>query len=169
MYRVKDSTGTTSANVATVSVTVTPAANQAPQVGTPPFLVGNVDATAGVVSGTVNVSDPDEDSLSYSLGADFDAELGWVDVDSATGAWTYTPSLTALIRPVWGVDGYDTLTFTVEASDGQTSVPVVVEAPVGVSTDALLDLIEIQMGSSARAIFAIAIALGLEGLVGDLL
>lgn len=64
--------------------------NRAPVAGTPDFTLGPVEHSTGAVPGQLHVSDPDHDALSYTvLGG---PTQGVVDLNSATGAFTYTPT-----------------------------------------------------------------------------
>jgi YVTN family beta-propeller protein len=118
-YNVSD--GVATSNTATVTVTVTPR----PTVGTP-------DPATGVVSGSVRLIDPDGDVVTYSLGTVPDPTRGRVTVNSSTGAWTFTPTVSArLLAAAIGAPKSDKqVSFTVVASDGTTESPVVVTAPV---------------------------------------
>ncbi len=87
-------------NVATISVTITPAND------VPVATNGNLSATEDTVAtGTLSASDVDGDNLSYSLVAD--GIKGSV-VMNGDGTYTYTPNLNA--------NGADSFTFT--ANDG---------------------------------------------------
>jgi VCBS repeat-containing protein len=107
-----------------VSVTVAPA-NATPVAGT--STVGTPNATTGVVTGTVAVTDADKDALTYSASAS--TAKGAVAINATTGAFTYTP--TAIARHaaarVGAVTADKTDTFTVTATDGyggSVAIPV---------------------------------------------
>ena len=101
-------------------------ANSAPVVPAQP--TGIPDPVTGVVSDTVVASDPDANTLSYSV-TGTSANGGTVSINSATGAYTYTPSPAARLA-AGTTAGADTDTFTVSVFDGQTTttgtVPVYV-------------------------------------------
>lgn len=126
-YTVSD--GTTTSNVATVTIGVTPS----PVIGTP-------DAETGVVSGSVRVNSTTDAVVTYSLGTPPDPAKGRVTVDSATGDWTYTPSLNARLQAAAiGADpSVKQVTFTIVGSDGTASTPVSVTAPVTPPDDAVI-------------------------------
>lgn len=77
---------------ATVPVTVAPfgPSNQPP---TATLVVGAPNAVTGSVSGRVSATDADGDVLTYS--APVSTAKGSVGIDSATGAFTYTPTASA--------------------------------------------------------------------------
>ncbi len=119
VYRVKDAAGTTSANVATVSVTVT--ANAAPVVNTQ---VGEADRYNGIVEGTITATDADFDDLTYTVST---PTAGRVVLDTH-GNFTYTPFADA--RAAAGVAGsqanqVDSFTITVDDGHGQPTVVTV--------------------------------------------
>ncbi|GJF18440.1 hypothetical protein NGTWS0302_16620 [Mycolicibacterium cyprinidarum] len=155
VYRVNDATGTTSANMATVSLTVTAGYN-----------VTSIDAATGIVTGKIDVIQP-SDQTTYTLTAPVEAELGVVAVDTSTGTWTYSPTLLALTQAAFAADLYNKVTFTVDAYDGKSIIPVVVDAPVGVSNDVLIDIYERENGPTAASFFAIVLNLGLAGILGN--
>ncbi|MCV7185700.1 hypothetical protein H7J56_27530 [Mycolicibacterium murale] len=66
---------------------------QHPEPGTPPYDY-DTDPATGTVTGTVNVTDPDGDTLTYT-GSTIDPAKGTLVVDRTTGNWTYTPTQTA--------------------------------------------------------------------------
>ena len=105
-----------------VTVTISPK-NSAPVAGT--TTVGTPNASTGVVSGTVKATDADRDSLSYSAPAT--TTKGSVTLNASTGAFTYTPTVTAR----GAATGSTTDTFTVTVSDGYGgATPIVVSVPV---------------------------------------
>lgn len=119
-YTVTDSAGAQSS--ATITIVVT-AVNDRPIATS--GLAGTVaeDAVDGV-GGTLAGTDVDGDPLTYSLSVQ--AEHGFVTVDGATGAWTYTPDP--------DFHGIDTFGFTVD--DGTLiSAPVEVTVTVAAVND----------------------------------
>ena len=116
------------------------ATNSAPVVPAQP--IGTPIPVTGVVTGTVSATDPDGNTLTYTVtGA---PTSGTATVNSATGAYTYTPTQAARLA-AGTTPGADTDTFTVTVSDGQatTNAPVSVyvsptkfadQAPVSVGT-----------------------------------
>ena len=116
---------------ATVALTVTPV-NDAPAVGNPPYSVITINPATGVVTGTVNVTDDDGDTLTYSLSGPPDPAKGTVVVDPTSGNWTYTPNLNARLKAsdINATPAAQQVGFTITASDGQASTPVAVTSPV---------------------------------------
>jgi large repetitive protein len=107
--------------------------NHAPVVGDENVTFTGIDAPSGIVTGHVNVTDPDSDQLTYTLGSAPDAAIGTVTVDSATGTFTFTPTTEARFS-AWTKQGAAGATFTINASDGQYTAPVTVIAPISQST-----------------------------------
>jgi hypothetical protein len=99
-FTFKANDGTTDSNVATVSIQIT---NNAP-VAQDDNLTVNQNTER---NGTLTATDADKDSLVYSIVTDGSRGTA-VITDTATGAYTYTPSL--------GENGADTFTF--KANDG---------------------------------------------------
>ncbi len=104
-----------------VAVAIRPLAadpiNSAPVAGTP--TIGTPEATSGAVIGKVNASDPDGDSLIYSAPAS--TSKGSIIIDASTGAFTYTPTVSARqnAAQVGAANGDKSDSFTVTISDGQ--------------------------------------------------
>src|SRR5206468_4262019 len=98
--------------------------------GNPPYSVVSVDASTGVVTGTVSFTDPDGDTLSYSLSTPPDQDEGTVVVDAATGDWTYTPTLDARLKATDINADRQLVDFTITASDGVAATPVTVTTTV---------------------------------------
>ncbi len=82
--------GDTSTSTVAVTVTATGPANNPPTVS---FALTGSSAATGVVTGMVVASDADGDTLSY--GGSTTTAKGSVIVDSASGAFTYTPTTIA--------------------------------------------------------------------------
>jgi YVTN family beta-propeller protein len=112
-----------------VTVTVAPAvpedSNQVPVIEGSGFGITGVNSASGAVSGSVHVTDPDNDPLSYTLSAAIDPNVGVVVVDSQTGAWTFRPTTQARLA-AWLADGTTTAEFSITAFDGEAAVPVTI-------------------------------------------
>ncbi len=132
VFNVNVSDGTTNVTVA-VSAPVIPTVSTTPQLGTPAFTIISTDPSYGLVYGTVNVSDADSDTLSYSLAAAVDSTIGAVTVDSGTGTWTFVPT-SAAREAAYNTPGDDTVTFTVDVADDEHIVSVAVTAPISPAT-----------------------------------
>ncbi|MCG5430912.1 Ig-like domain-containing protein [Mycobacterium sp. MYCO198283] len=123
-FTVTASDGQASVNV-TVTVPISPLTVNRPPTATAPPTVGTPNATTGVVTGSLNVTDPDGNPLTYTVSGP--PSGGTVSV--AGGNYTYTPSATARQNAAQ-TPGADADTFTVTVSDGQASVNVSVTVPV---------------------------------------
>ena len=141
----------TSADVASW-LDVYPPANHAPQAANPPYSVTNTDPDTGVVSGTINVSDADNEALTYNLTSDVDSDIGSISVDPDTGRWVFTPTKTALLN-AWSSGDAGAVTFTVSASDATTSTQVAIAAPIVVSDQVVIGIAE-QLGSEPSGVDA---------------
>jgi YVTN family beta-propeller protein/VCBS repeat-containing protein len=98
-----------------------PTVNGAPTVGTP-------NATTGAVSGSLNVTDWDGDTLGYTVTTT--PTGGSVTVNTSTGAYTYTPTAAARQQAAQ-TPGLDTDTFTVRIVDTQAATAnVTVTVPI---------------------------------------
>src|SRR6476469_540849 len=92
----------------------------------------------GAITGTVNGSDVDLNTLTYSVppsGAGAPGK-GTVSIDRNTGAFTYQPSTGARLA-AQSTSGPDFDTFTVNVYDGQVSTPVMVTVAVLPATPTL--------------------------------
>jgi YVTN family beta-propeller protein/VCBS repeat-containing protein len=118
-----DGQATTSVSV-TVDILPSPAANRPPVAGTP--TVGTPNATTGAVSGALNFTDPDGNTLTYTVPTQ--PASGTVTV-SASGTYTYTPTQAARDAAATP-QGAKSATFTVVASDGLTTASVNVTVPI---------------------------------------
>jgi YVTN family beta-propeller protein/VCBS repeat-containing protein len=98
--------------------------NRAPIAGTP--TVGTPDTNTGAVTGLLNFSDPDGDSLTYSVQTQPSA--GAVVV-TAAGAYTFTPNQAARDLAAT-TPGPDTTSVTVVASDGRLTRSVTFAVPI---------------------------------------
>ena len=101
------------------------ATNSAPTVPTQP--VGLPDPVTGVVTGTVNASDADNNPLTYTVATG--PAKGTVVLDPATGAYTYTATQAARLA-AGTTTGPDTDSFTVAVADGQQSTNTIVSVYV---------------------------------------
>ena len=102
-FRVND--GTIDSSTATVSITITPV-NDAPTANSASLFVAEDSTYSGQLSG----SDPDGDSLTFSIATNGSKGTALIS-DNTTGAFTYTPDT--------NTTGTDSFTFTV--SDGTLS------------------------------------------------
>lgn len=115
-----DGAGATSAVLVTVAISPK---NTAPLAGT--TTVGTPNASTGVVTGTVKATDADGDTLSYS--GPSTTTKGSVTVNAGTGAFIYTPTVSAR----GSATGSTTDTFTVTVTDGYGgSTPIAVSVEV---------------------------------------
>ncbi|MCW1957525.1 MAG: cadherin-like domain-containing protein [Mycobacterium sp.] len=126
------------------------APNRAPVAGSP--VVGPPNLSTGVVTGSVSVTDPDGDNLTYS--GSTTTSKGSVTI-AANGSFTYTPTYTARQNAgktgATAADKTDNFTVTVTDVNGGTA-----SAPVEVVVRSLLktgDIIQ-QPGGTWRAIYA---------------
>jgi len=120
---ISDGLASTTSSV-TVPVSPLAAPNRPPVKGTPS--VGNPDATTGAVSGSLNVTDPDGNTLSYNVtGA---PSKGAVTI-GANGNYVYTPTAAARATATQ-TEGPDSDEFTVRVSDGKAFVDTTVTVPV---------------------------------------
>jgi YVTN family beta-propeller protein len=115
--------------------------NSTPSVPAQP--IGTPDPVTGVVTGTVIATDPENDPLTYTVAAG--PTQGTVQLNSQTGAYTYTPTQAARVA-AGATATADTDSFAVAVSDGQqtTTAPVSVyispirfeaQAPIAVGTN----------------------------------
>jgi YVTN family beta-propeller protein/VCBS repeat-containing protein len=117
-FQVVVSDGTASVSTS-VNVLVSPI-QMAPTAYYPPE-VGSADPATGRVSGSMNVYDPNGDTVAYAISSG--PSRGTATVNAATGIYTYTPSSSE--RSVGGLDS-----FTVTATDGHDTSTFVVTVPV---------------------------------------
>ena len=116
--RATDNPGNASTTTTNLTVPILSSGNHAPVPDGPSYFAAN-DPVTGVVNGTVGVSDPDGDALSYEVV--YGPWDGTLDFDSATGAFTFTPYYESRAqRTLWGEPTTNLLTFAV--SDGQATV-----------------------------------------------
>ncbi|MGW0176955.1 beta-propeller fold lactonase family protein [Rhodococcus sp. NPDC003322] len=110
------------------------------------LVVGAPDRGTGKVLGSINASGS---GLVYTVTDQPDR--GSVKVDSATGSFTYTPTnaarQTAALDPAGDYDS-----FTVTATSGQTSTPVIVQVPVSAARMQVAQSITVGSNPSGAAI-----------------
>ncbi|MBJ7400611.1 Ig-like domain-containing protein, partial [Mycolicibacterium sp.] len=128
---VSDGHGGTATAAVTVAVSPTPATtpgNHSPVVGTP--VVGSPNAVTGVVTGSVSATDADGDTLAYSAPAT--TTKGAVSIGAGTGAFVYTPTVTARNNAAavgaTAADLQDSFTVTVSDGRGGTATAAVTVA-----------------------------------------
>jgi len=103
-FTFRASDGQVTSNIATISITITPV-NDAPIAQN-----GSLSAVFGqTTSGTLHASDPDNDTLTYTLASDPQQVV--TITNSATGAYTFTPA----------EDMNSPYSFTFTASDGSAT------------------------------------------------
>ena len=107
------------------AVAITTSANSAPNVPDQP--VGTPDPVTGVVTGTVIATDPDNNTLGYTMAAL--PTRGTVTLNAQTGAYTYTPTLAARLA-AGATTLPDTDVFTVGVNDGQNTTTASVSVSV---------------------------------------
>jgi YVTN family beta-propeller protein len=120
-----ESAGTTFSALATPNLSAFAIPNTPPVVTAAPT-VGVPDPVTGKVSGTLGVTDPDGDALSYVVSSG--SAGGAVSFDGS-GGYTYTPTQAARLA-AGATTGVDTDGFTVSVSDGQAAVAVPVTVTV---------------------------------------
>ncbi|MGV0641985.1 Ig-like domain-containing protein [Mycolicibacterium sp. XJ2546] len=122
--------------------------NAAPQSGTP--TVGTPDTATGAVSGALNFTDADGDTLSYSV---TQPSSGTVTITS-TGTYTYTPTQAAREQATQ-TPGRESATFVVNANDGEATATVTVTVPVApLSADPGGPPIDVSLPGTPSGIFA---------------
>ena len=113
--------------VAVIVAPFTPA-NRAPVLSTP--VVGTPNASTGVVTGSVNATDADGDTVVY--GAPASTAKGAIIINAGTGAFTYTPTLaarnTAAAPGATPADRADGFTVTVTDGHGGTATAAITVA-----------------------------------------
>jgi len=126
LHSLAQAIGLSDSDTTTVTVLVTIAPfNRPPTIAG--YTIGSPD-TNGVITGLVNASDPDDDTLSYS--APTSTTMGTVSIDASSGAFTYTPGVSGRDASADGTSATDTFTVTVSDSHGATAV-VSVTVPSG--------------------------------------
>ena len=105
--------------------------NLSPVVADDPYQ-SQVNDISGVVSGHINVYDPNDDELSYTLTSEIDPAVGKVTVNPTTGGFAFVPTPEAR-REAFSSQTEQTVKFTISASDGHESVTVEVTATISPS------------------------------------
>lgn len=124
--RVRDAAGNTTTS-APVTVTVANIANRAPVVPGD-TIPRTFDPVTGIVTGVVNVQDPDNDALTYTL-AEPPSKGGTVSFNQQSGAFSYQPSQPARDQAA-ATQELDYDTFGVAVSDGTATVHTTVTVQV---------------------------------------
>ncbi|MGV0795171.1 beta-propeller fold lactonase family protein [Mycolicibacterium sp. XJ1819] len=114
-----DSVDTSQTMLAAAAVT-----NAAPQ--TPGVTQSAPDPETGVITGSLNVTDPDGDVVTYAVA---EAPAGGALTVNPDGTFTYTPTQLSRLAAGSTLDA-DFDRFTVVASDGQTAVSVPVDVEI---------------------------------------
>jgi VCBS repeat-containing protein len=122
--------------------------NTAPQAGTP--TVGTPNTATGTVIGAVNFTDPDGDTLTYTVPTQ--PPSGAVTVNAA-GTYTYTPSQAARDAAAQ-TPGVDVATFTIIANDGQATTFVSITVPIAPSTSTPWLPIDMPTAPTDKVVFA---------------
>ncbi|MGE2724345.1 Ig-like domain-containing protein [Mycolicibacterium pulveris] len=109
-YTVSDGSATSAPATVTIDVA---AATNAPPVFDPETVTRVLESpSSGVVTGSLGVTDPDGDVLTYSVTTG--PTMGTVDIDPATGTYTYTPTQAAQFKAALAPEGLvDSFTLTV--------------------------------------------------------
>ncbi|MCV6978707.1 tandem-95 repeat protein [Mycolicibacterium pulveris] len=138
-YTVSD--GTASSAPATVSINVVDADNSAPIFDPDAVTRELQDPSTGVVTGSLGVTDPDGDTITYNIVTG--PGMGTVEIDPVAGTYTYTPTQAAQFKAAIAPEGLVD-SFTIEVTD-YASVPVTVTvdniavAPESIRIDPLID------------------------------
>jgi YVTN family beta-propeller protein/VCBS repeat-containing protein len=135
--------GQTHAASDSITVTVLPATptNNPPVAGASSTPV--INQLTGVVTGQVSATDPDVgDTVTYALASPINPEIGVIDVNPTTGAWTFTP------KPEARLDAYltdieDDVDFTINATDDKATTPIAVSAPIDPAEAVVTDTIDV--------------------------
>ncbi|MCV7367111.1 tandem-95 repeat protein [Mycolicibacterium duvalii] len=128
-------------DTATLTVIV-PVYNATPVAGTPAYDF-TTNSGSGTVTGTINVSDPDGDTLTFELTARPVEEVGMVAIDSETGSWEFIPTAQARLG-AWLGTGESSATFSVTVSDGQATTTINVVAPIDAAVTFTRDVFDID-------------------------
>lgn len=114
-----------------VKISLAPPLNHAPVAGNPKFKITRTDTVTGVVTGQVNITDADNNTIAYSIATPVDPAIGTVVVNTATGAFTFTPTLQARLN-AWATPSTAprSIAFTMAAGDGAATTNVAVTAAI---------------------------------------
>jgi YVTN family beta-propeller protein/VCBS repeat-containing protein len=119
-----DGQATTSEAVNNVPISPTPQGNRAPVAGVPS--VGTPDRATGTLTGSLNFTDPDGNSLTYNV--PMQPSAGTVTT-FANGTYSFTPTQAAM-DAAFASPGPDSASVTVTANDGQFTTPVTFNVPI---------------------------------------
>jgi hypothetical protein len=129
-FTIVASDGEAPAVTVNVAAPITPrdphSTNEAPVAGETTV---QFDEDSGVTYGTVRAIDPEGTAVVYRLPGGNQLTQGVVLIDPATGAWAFKPTSQAQFES-YIADGGTTVTFTIDATDGDLSTPITVTAPV---------------------------------------
>lgn len=118
-----------------IAVTVSVAPKNA-ELGSPKTTVGQPNTSTGVVEGSVTATDPDGDTIKYSVASS--TGKGSVIVNSASGAFVYQPSESAArqagLPSATAADKQDSFTISLDDGHGSTRQVSVTVAIVGRNT-----------------------------------
>ena len=117
--RATDTLGATAST--TVTVPIAPAPNRPPQANGAPT-IGAPNAVTGVVTGSLNVTDPDGNPLTYTVASQ---PAGGSVTVTPQGTYTYTPTTAARLAALQAGEPV-TNDFAVTVSDGKASIQVTV-------------------------------------------
>ena len=141
--------------VRTVTVVVAPFSTAGNNPPTGSATVNSPDPITGVVTGSVLGSDVDGDLPTYSTPPS--TAKGSVSIEAATGAFSYTPTVTARVNAgapgATAADGLDAFTVTVSDGRGGTAA-VVVTVPVTPSSSTPADTLAAFPGAEGFGAYA---------------
>ncbi|MFI5510149.1 Ig-like domain-containing protein [Mycobacterium sp. NPDC051804] len=146
--------GAGQAHTASDSITVTVSAvtptNNPPVAGASSDPV--IDQLTGVVTGQVSATDPDVgDTVTYALASPINPEIGVIDVNPTTGAWTFTPEPDARLD-AYLTDIDDDVDFTINATDNKAITPIAVSAPIDPAEAVVTDTVGVGDGPWGAAV-----------------
>ena len=102
--------------------------NAPPVVGTPPFNRSDPDLSTGLVTGSLNVTDPDGDDLEYSKF--HEPTEGELTLDEDTGKFIYKPTQAARDHAASTPDVTEYDNFSIDVTDGTYVRTVEVSVPI---------------------------------------
>ncbi|MEM6616942.1 MAG: tandem-95 repeat protein [Pseudomonadota bacterium] len=123
-FAIVDSSGGESVVPNTFTFTID-AVNDDPNAPTPNNVTTDEDTASGAVS--INATDTENDTLTYSLKAGFLPSIGAVVFDQLAGTFTYTPNADA--------NGFDTFTILIDDGQGGTPAEQVVNVTINPVND----------------------------------